>query len=204
MKKKFQVVLFTFLIAALFSQARAQSDSVSGSNHKAKKWMKKKEWAGGLTLNPHKTTDASEFARQYALNKTYWDKAFAFLKEHDLNNIAKGKYVIDADNVTASVTIDSSKDLEKTKWESHRRFVDLQYVIDGEELIGLYPVNKATLVKEYDEKKDVANYTAEGKLYSAKPGTFFLFFPSDAHRPNITPGGNKPVKKIVIKIKYTA
>ncbi|MEP6673624.1 MAG: YhcH/YjgK/YiaL family protein [Ferruginibacter sp.] len=202
MKKKILLSFLTLIVAALLLNVSAQSTN-NWSKHKAKKWMKKKEWAGGLQLNPHKTTNAQEFAHQYEINKTYWDKAFAFLKEHDLNTIAKGKYPIDAENVTASVTFDSSKDFEKTKWESHRKFIDLQYVIEGEEKIGLYPVAKATVIKEYDDKKDVANYEAPGKLYSAKPGTFFLFFPSDAHRPNITPGGNKPVKKIVIKIRYT-
>jgi beta-galactosidase beta subunit len=43
--------------------------------------------------------------------------------------------------------------------------------------------------------------SGEGKIYAVPAGTFILFFPIDAHRPNITPGGNKVVKKIVIKIK---
>ena len=143
-----------------------------------------------------------EFARQYHSNKAYWDKAFAYLKNTDLNKIAKGKYPIDRENVFASVTADSSKDFDKTNWESHRKYIDIQYVINGKEIIGLYPVSKATVTREYDEKRDAANYSAGGKLYPAKPGTFFIFFPSDAHRPNITPGGNKVVKKIVIKVKY--
>jgi biofilm protein TabA len=67
--------------------------------------------------------------------------------------------------------------------------------------MGVWPVAKAAVTKEYDEKKDVANYSGEGKFYIGTPGTFFLFFPTDVHRPNITPGGNKVVKKIVIKIK---
>jgi YhcH/YjgK/YiaL family protein len=142
-----------------------------------------------------------EFARQYHLNKEYWDKAFAFLKNQDLNKIAKGKYPIDGENVFASVTEDPSKDFDKTNWESHKKYIDLQYVINGQELIGVYPVSKSTVTKEYDDKKDAANYKADGKTYPATPGTFFLFFPGDAHRPNITPGGNKVVKKIVIKIK---
>jgi len=169
---------------------------------KAKKWFSKKEWLGGLQLKPHKSVDVQEFARQYHLNKTYWDKAFAFLKNQDLNKIEKGKYPIDGDNVFASVTTDSTKNFDKTNWESHRKYIDLQYVISGEEKIGIYPVAKATVTKEYDEKRDAANYSADGKLYSAGPGTFFIFFPSDAHRPNITPGGNKPDKKIVIKVRY--
>ena len=55
----------------------------------------------------------------------------------------------------------------------------------------------------YDASKDLVNYSGEGKFYTATPGTFFLFFPKDAHRPNVTPAGNKPDKKIVIKIRYT-
>ena len=165
-------------------------------------WLMKKEWAGGLALMPHFAVNIQEFSRQYQLNKPYWDSAFAFMKNHDLVTLPKGKYPIDGDNVYATITEDPSKDFEKTNWESHHKYIDLQYIITGEEVIGMYPVSKATVTKEYDEKKDVANYTAEGQLLHSVPGTFFLFFPTDAHRPNITPGGNKVVKKLVIKIKY--
>ena len=165
-------------------------------------WYQKKEWLSGLQWQPHESVNKAVLAKQYQVNKTYWDKAFAFLKNNDLNKIAKGKYPIDGDNVFASVTTDSTKNFDKTNWESHRKYIDLQYVIEGEELIGVYPVSKATVTREYDEKRESANYSADGKAYSAKPGTFFLFFPSDAHRPNITPGGNKPDKKIVIKVRY--
>jgi YhcH/YjgK/YiaL family protein len=198
--KKIFLVAGILLSTVFFINAYAQDNE--WTKKKAKKWFKKKEWLGGLNLNAHKSTDKIEFAKQYHANKTYWDQAFAYLKNTDLNAIAKGKYPIDGDNVFASVTADSSKNFDKTTWESHRKYIDLQYVINGEELIGVYPVSKATVTKAYDEKRDAANYSADGKLYSAVPGIFFLFFPSDAHRPNITPGGNKVVKKIVIKIRY--
>ena len=199
MKKLFLSALY-FGTSFLFMTAVAQNTN-EWTKNKSKKWFKEKEWLGGLELKPHKTVDVQEFARQYHLNKSYWDKAFAFFKNTDLNKIAKGKYPIDGENVYASVTADSSKNFDKTNWESHRKYIDIQYVINGEEKIGVYPVSKATVTKEYDDKKDAANYSADGKLYSATPGTFFIFFPSDAHRPNITPGGNKVVKKIVIKVR---
>ena len=62
------------------------------------------------------------------------------------------------------------------------------------------PLNSVTVNKPYDDAADIAYYTGEGKIYKVPAGTFMLFFPQDAHRPNITPGGNKVVKKIVIKI----
>ena len=63
------------------------------------------------------------------------------------------------------------------------------------------PVTSVTVNKPYDEAADIAYYTGDGKIYTVPAGTFMLFFPTEAHRPNITPGGNKVVKKIVIKIK---
>jgi biofilm protein TabA len=198
MNKKLILSLLLVIFSALFIKVNAQSNE---SKKEAEKWFKKKEWMGGLQLQPHKSVDVQEFAKQYRLNKKYWDEAFAFIKNHDLNNLAVGKYPIDGDNVFASVTEDPTKDFDKTKWESHRKYIDLQYVINGEEKIGVCPIVKATVTKPYDEKSDAANYQAVGKTYTAVPGTFFIFFPAYAHRPNITPGGNKVDKKLVIKIK---
>lgn len=192
-----KIVLFAVLLFSFLMQANAQT----ANKKEAKKWFKKKEWLSGVQLQPSKSIDAQEFYRQYHANKTYWDKAFAFLKEHDLSTLTSGKYEIDGENVFASVTESPSKDFDKTNWESHRNYVDLQYVIEGKELIGVNPVAKSVVTHSYDEKKDAANYKADGKIYEATPGTFFIFFPTDAHRPNITPGGNKVVKKLVIKIR---
>ena len=193
--------LLFFVFAGLFWQVFAQSGQPGEwTKHKARKWFNKKEWLNGAGFTPHRAIDKTEFARQYHANKAYWDKAFAFLKEHDLNTMAAGKYPIDGTNVFATITADPSKDVEKTQWESHRKYIDLQCVITGVERMGKYPFEKLTVTKPYDEARDVANYSGDGKIYDVPAGTFMIFFPSNAHRPNITPGGNKVVKKLVIKI----
>ncbi|HRI19324.1 MAG TPA: YhcH/YjgK/YiaL family protein [Panacibacter sp.] len=179
----------------------AQKDSTQ-LTRQTKQWFKKKEWLAGLQLQPHETINKTTFARQYNINKVYWDKAFAFLKEQDLQTLAAGRYPIDGDNVFAIVTENPTKNYDSTKWESHHNYIDLHGVISGEEKIGVCPVAKLTVTMLYDASKDLVNYSGEGKLYTALPGTFFLFFPADAHRPNITPGGNIADKKIVIKIRY--
>jgi biofilm protein TabA len=196
MKKKIALAASVFIFM-LSVQVSAQTLS----KKQAKKWFAKKEWLAGAKLTPHKTINKEEFAKQYQLNKMYWDKAFAFLRDHNLDSLPKGKYVIDGNNVTASVSIDSSKDFDKTNWESHRKFIDVQCIISGQEKMGMSPLSAATVTKEYDEKRDAANYSAEGKFYIAGAGEFFIFFAGDVHRPNITPGGNKVVKKIVIKVR---
>ena len=197
MKKNFFLLAFLFVFSGLFMNLSAQSKWTA---HKAKKWFNKKEWLNGVAITPHDVIDKTEFARQYHAHKDYWDKAFAFIKEHDLKTMAPGKYVIDGTNVYATITEDPSKDYDKTQWESHRNYIDLQYVITGEEKMGKYPFAQLTVTKPYDDTKDLANYSGEGKIYTVPAGTFMIFFPANAHRPNITPGGNKVIKKIVIKV----
>jgi YhcH/YjgK/YiaL family protein len=189
-------LLFSFGII----QLSAQSDN-DWSAKKADKWFKKKEWLNGASYTPHASIDKVEFAKQYHLNQAYWDKAFAFLKNTDLKTLSVGRHNIDGNNVYATVQESPTKDLDKTAFESHRKYIDLQLVITGEENMGKAPLSSVTVSKPYDERTDLANYTGDGKIYNVPAGTFMLFFPKDAHRPNITPGGNKVDKKIVIKIK---
>ncbi|MBA2562313.1 MAG: YhcH/YjgK/YiaL family protein [Chitinophagaceae bacterium] len=100
------------------------------------------------------------------------------------------------------VTQNPTKNYDSTEWESHKKYIDLQYVISGEEKIAVHPITKLKITKPYDASKDIVNYSGEGNIYTNVPETFFLFFPSDGHRPNITTGGNKADKKIIIKIRY--
>lgn len=121
-----------------------------------------------------------------------------------MKTLATGRYGIDGNNVYVIVTEAPTKDYDKTAFESHRKYIDLQYVITGKENMGKASLASVTVNKPYDEAADIAYYAGEGKIYTLPAGTFMLFFPTDAHRPNITPGGNKVVKKIVIKINVIA
>jgi YhcH/YjgK/YiaL family protein len=163
-------------------------------------------WANGLKLKVHKSVNAIEFAEQYSKNKASWEKAFDFLKNTDLDTLKPGKYVLDGENVFVSVAEGPIKLLENAKWEAHHKYIDLQYVIKGQEKMGIAPISTAKPIGEFDDKKDVGFYTSLAKTekyYVAKPGTFFLFFPSDAHRPSIKIKGFNTDKKLVVKIKVS-
>jgi biofilm protein TabA len=199
MKKFFLLASSLLFLGAL--HVYSQTSPNHWSEHKTKKWFKKKEWLNGLNIKPHSSIDKSAFAKQYHLSQAAWDEAFAYLKNTDLKTLSNGRHVIDGENVYAIVTEAPTKDYDKTAFESHRKYIDLQYVITGEEKMAKAPVTSVTVSKPYDEATDLANYTGEGKIYTVPAGTFMLFFPTEAHRPNITPGGNKVVKKIVIKVR---
>jgi|GEM_PF-39676 len=190
-----------FLIFLSLTVAAMGQQTKSWTKKSAAKWMKSNDWKNGLTLEVHPSVNEVAFAEQYHKNKAEWDKAFAFMRDQDLSALKPDKYVIDGDQVYAMITEAPSKTFEQSAWESHRKYIDIQYVIRGEEKIGVVPLAKATVSKPYDEAKDFANYTAEGEYYIAKPGTFFLFFPGDVHRPNIKVDGYDVVKKLVIKVR---
>ncbi|MHB8207981.1 NanQ anomerase/TabA/YiaL family protein [Mucilaginibacter sp.] len=189
-------LLFAFTFLTITNSVNAQTNEKL-----AREWVNRKEWANGISLNVAPSVDAQEFYKQYQSNKAVWDKVFQFLKSHNLDTLSAGKYPIDGDNAYASITYGPSKTLDEAKWESHRKYIDLQYVIKGEEKIEVAPVSSATVVTPYNEARDAANYTGDGMYYIAMPGTFYLFFPQDAHRPNIKVDGFDEVKKLVIKIK---
>ncbi|MDB4902384.1 MAG: hypothetical protein JWQ63_1665 [Mucilaginibacter sp.] len=195
----FLFFLFFIISTSLIAQQTSTKDWTAKS---AKKWVKSRQWSNGLSLKVSPTVNNIEFAKQYHTNKEYWDKAFLFTREKNLKEMAPGKYVIDGDNVFAIITDAPSKEFEQSAWESHRKYIDVQYVITGKEKIGVSPLADATVTKPYDETKDGANYNATGKYFIASPKEFFLFFPNDVHRPNIKVEGFDTVKKLVIKIRY--
>lgn len=180
---------------AAFAQGNTWNESTATA------WLNKKEWKSGLKPELNSSVNKVAFAEQYHKNQAAWDKAFAFLRDSDLMKLKPGKYPIDGTDVYASITEAPSKEFGASVWESHRNYIDLQYVIKGEEMIGVAPVSKAMVTKPYNEAGDSANYNAEGQYYIATPSVFFLLFPGDAHRPNIKVAGYDVVKKMVIKIK---
>jgi YhcH/YjgK/YiaL family protein len=199
MKRISNYKLICLLIICLFSSAVFAQTKVL-TEKAANEWVKKGEWRHGFKPKVYAGMDNVEFAKQYQANKAWWDKAFTFLANTNLDTLSVGKHPIDGENVFATVTEAPDKEMDKTAWESHRKYIDLQYVIKGKEKIGMAPLSTTTVTKPYNETSDGANYTAEGTFYMADPNVFFLFFPQNAHRPSVKVD-DSAVKKIVIKIK---
>jgi YhcH/YjgK/YiaL family protein len=76
-------------------------------------------------------------------------------------------------------------------------------VISGKEIMNIAPLTTAKeVVTPYDSTKDIEFLTVDKiSKFSATPSNFFIFFPTDAHRPGLKDGVNSNVRKIVIKVK---
>ena len=129
-------------------------------------------------------------------------KGFEWLKANDLHSLAEGKYEISNDDIYANVQIYETK--FDAKYEAHRKYIDIQYVIKGVEKIGVTDINNCETCVEYDENKDLEFYNIkkQEEFVELSEGYFTVFFPQDAHKPSIACGEEKSiVKKVVVKIR---
>ncbi len=127
--------------------------------------------------------------------------AFDYLQKTDLGKIAPGTYEIEGRKVYVMVQQYETKLKEKGRWEAHRKYIDVQFVHQGAELIGYANLGD---LKEgpYDEAKDFLSLQGEGRedFLRVPQGTFVILFPQDAHMPGMAISAPQPVKKFVVKV----
>ncbi|TLS66730.1 DUF386 domain-containing protein [Mariprofundus erugo] len=127
-------------------------------------------------------------------------KALEFLVSHDLEALSIGKHEIDGQCVYALVSEYETKPADSSFFERHELYVDVQYVVRGEESIGYAPLQDQVVVKPYHEEHDYALHSGNASFVNLCGGMFAIFFPGDLHMPGISdvPGS---VRKIVVKVK---
>ncbi|HEX4119628.1 MAG TPA: YhcH/YjgK/YiaL family protein [Verrucomicrobiae bacterium] len=147
----------------------------------------------GNLLHP----DAFEFLK----TSPTWRDAFNWLKTLS-SNTPVGVTELDGDRIYASVQRYDTLPAVQCRYESHRRYVDLQYCIGGGEIIDCCFSSELTTDGDFNEKKDVQFYlpSPKGIPVRMSPGCFTVFFPSDAHAPKRRDEVNSTVHKVVLKI----
>ncbi len=129
-------------------------------------------------------------------------KAIEWLQANDLAALENGKYEIDGKNVYANVMTYTTLPWEEAKYEAHENYTDIQYVIDGTEIMTYAPVDTLNPVEPYNAEKDVAKFDNgnPGLQVVCNEGDFMIFFPWDGHKPKAANGAPSFVKKVVVKI----
>lgn len=118
-------------------------------------------------------------------------------------DLAPGTYQI-SPRVKAIVSEYETKVKNEVGYEAHRKNIDIQYLLKGEECVACLPVEKLKETTPYSEEKDAAFFTA-----SIQPiemtlggGYFAIFFPQDGHMPQLCVNDEPMiVKKVVIKVE---
>jgi YhcH/YjgK/YiaL family protein len=127
-----------------------------------------------------------------------------YIAKTDFSKLEPGKYEIEGSDIFALVQAYESIPAAQGKWECHRNYIDIQYIISGTEMIGCNNTAKMKVTTEYNPDKDIAFLSGDGDFVTYSAGAYGIFFPEDAHMPKIAPGDKPgPVKKVVIKIRIS-
>ncbi len=143
--------------------------------------------------------DTLENSQIYAKLSPGLEKAFAFLNSNNLAVLEPGRMDLEGNSIYVMVQEYTSKPESEGKWEAHKRYIDVQYIISGTELIGFALLNTMKL-GEYNPEKDFQAMTGSGQMLKLTAGDFAVFFPQDAHMPGLEDGERALVKKVVVKI----
>lgn len=200
-----KLIILIAMTALFFGLFRCNENKNPGrwSDKKLEAWFRKGEWLNGWNVMPDNSIDRKILAVQYFKNRERWDKAFSFLKNSDLATLATGRHNIDGDNLYVSVTDYLTKNESEAGFEAHRKYADIQYVVKGKEIMQVAPLtNRDSIIQEYDANMDIEFFTvSQHKQLDAAPGRFFIFFPSDAHKPGLRYETPDSVRKVVVKIR---
>jgi len=143
----------------------------------------------------------NNFSKYLCLHPHFSD-ALTFLKAHeaDLSALEPGKYDINSDGAFASISEYQSKPEEEGFLEYHRKFIDIQIIIEGREKIGIAHKDHC-MDLEYQEEKDLGKVEGTADFIAMDTTNFVIFFPQDAHMPQISSAEKREsVKKVVFKI----
>ena len=128
--------------------------------------------------------------------------AFSFLEKPDLANYEPGQHILIKDKLIAIVAHESGRAINDGQLEAHRQYIDIQYLISGDESIGWASTSLCNPIDTYDATRDLLFFSnTPATKIKLQPSMFAIFYPHDAHLPLI---GSGPIKKVILKVALTA
>jgi YhcH/YjgK/YiaL family protein len=114
-----------------------------------------------------------------------------------------GRLEVDGNLLYATVASYATGARQERRFESHRKYIDIQVMLEGMEAIDVVSDKALAVTEAYDEARDVVFYTAPRDFSTLlmRPGCFAVFYPQDLHRPGCSIGTSRAVRKIVVKVR---
>lgn len=143
--------------------------------------------------------DTLREAGRYASMHPGFAQAFEFLSSAALAELEPGKHELDGERLFAIISHDPGRGRQAAKLESHRKYIDIQYVVQGTDEMGWRPLAACTHIETpYDATRDIGFFADAPESWIPVPaGRFVIFWPTDAHAPLAAQG---ELIKAVMKI----
>ena len=142
--------------------------------------------------------DRIESADKYTCLGGRLKTALEVLATTDFSSLPDGKYTVDGDDLFYSISTYTTKPENLTP-ESHVLYTDVQYILEGEEYIGLAPLTE--MGEQVSRNGDLYLWNGPCDNLKLSKGCFAVLFPQDAHAPGIAVGEPSTVRKVVFKVK---
>ena len=144
--------------------------------------------------------DSLTQADRYLVLHPLFARAFGFLRGTDLRMLMPGRHAVQGEQIFAIVEACAGRTRAEAKLECHRRYLDIQLVLEGVDEMGWKSVVECTdPATDYDAARDIRFFNdAPSSWIATPPGSFCLFFPGDAHAPLVSAG---TIRKVVVKVE---
>jgi len=131
-------------------------------------------------------------------------KALEYLKNTDFATVENGAYEIVGQDIFAKVFEIETAAIDERKPETHEKYIDIQYSLEGKEIIGFARnTGEEQICENFLEKDDNAFYEKNVKneaYLKMNKGTFAILFPNDIHRPGCNYEKSEKIRKVVVKV----
>lgn len=140
---------------------------------------------------------------KYVVNdiKNVFPKIYNFITTHDMKNLEEKRYDL-GDGEYVNVESYNTYDFSERRYEAHKKYKDIQYIITGKENIIIKDVDLLVIDEEYDSNRDIIFYknNIRGIDNIIEEGEMLLISPGEGHMPCVSIDGSVYVKKAVFKI----
>lgn len=127
-----------------------------------------------------------------------------YVRDTDFDSLENGRYELVEGKIFATIQDYQSKPESEGKFEAHQKFVDIQFIIKGEERIGTGKLDDFEESIAYDEEKDIVFLTpkegAKTNFIKLIEKEFAIFYPQDVHMPSIAVDAPSFVRKVIVKV----
>lgn len=130
-------------------------------------------------------------------------RTIQYLRDTDFSGWEPGKYSLDGDKLFLLVQEETTEPFALRKPESHERYIDIQYLLAGQERFGVaFRTGAESMTENSLAERDIAFYATvyDENQVILQPGMFAVFFPSDIHRPLAMVEKPEAIRKIVVKM----
>lgn len=146
--------------------------------------------------------DSVENAPRYNALGPRIARALSFIDDIDPADFYPHKEEIQGKDLFASFQETMTESVEGRQFEAHRQYIDVQFIVSGEEIIRVTNLSLLSETVPYDSDRDIAFYAQiPGNDVHLLPGDFLILFPEDAHLPKIPSDTPGQVQKVVVKVR---